>query len=116
MDNLELALRNEAQPSAFLFSSTEGKRKRRKRHLAWEQAEFASGGTYTRSLAELAQRHPTLTPMELRVAALVKAMLPSWKIAEMLGICEETVENHRVNIRHKLGVKGGSLTEYLAQL
>jgi DNA-binding CsgD family transcriptional regulator len=51
--------------------------------------------------------------MELRVAALVKGMLPSWKIAEMLGICEETVENHRVNIRHKLGLKQETLFHYL---
>src|SRR3954470_21684454 len=77
-------------------------RKRRKRHLAWEQADLAAHGAYTQYLHEIADRYPQLTPMELRVAALVRAMLPSWKIGQMLGIEEVTVENHRVNIRHKL--------------
>jgi len=48
-----------------------------------------------------------------RVAALDRAMLPSWKIGQMLGICEDTVENHRVNIRHKLHLGGESLTQHL---
>ena len=86
-----------------------GKRhSRRKRHLAWEQAELASGGLYARYLDEIAHRCPTLTPMELRVGALVKALLPSWKIGEFLGITEKTVENHRRNIRVKIGCEPGA--------
>src|SRR3989442_460296 len=76
-------------------------RTRRKRHLAWEQAELASGGLYPRYLDEIAHRYPELSLMERRVAALVRAMLPSWKIAEMLVIAEKTVENHRIKIRRK---------------
>jgi DNA-binding CsgD family transcriptional regulator len=88
----------------------------RKRHLAWEQAELASGGFYAHNLDEIAHRYPTLTPMELRVSALVKAMLPSWKIAEMLCIKEESVERYRCRIRRKLGIHGGWLQEYLAAI
>ncbi len=91
--------------SSFIpYSSSQPKhRKRKKRHLAWEQAELASGGLYARYLDEIAQRYPQLTPMELRVAALVKAMLPSWRIGEILCISEKAVENYRVKIRKKTG-------------
>jgi DNA-binding CsgD family transcriptional regulator len=85
----------------------------RKRHLAWEQAELASGGFYAHNLDEIAHRYPTLTPMELRVCALVKSMLPSWKIAEILCIKEESVERYRCRIRRKLGIHGGWLQEFL---
>ncbi|MFI5202634.1 MAG: LuxR C-terminal-related transcriptional regulator [Candidatus Kapaibacterium sp.] len=91
-------------------------RHRRKRHLAWEQAELASGGVYSRNLEAIERCYPALTPMELRVCALVKAMLPSWKIAELLGVCEETVENHRVNARRKMRLSGESLAKHLAHL
>jgi DNA-binding CsgD family transcriptional regulator len=77
---------------------------RAKPHVLWEQAQIASGGFYSRNLEEIAHRYPTLTPQELRVCALVRAMLPNWKIGEMLGISEKTVENHRHSARLKMGV------------
>lgn len=77
---------------------------RAKHHLAWEQIEVQSNGYYSRLLHELAEKFPTLTPTELRISALVKGSLHNWEIAERLNICEDTVENHRVNIRRKLGL------------
>jgi DNA-binding CsgD family transcriptional regulator len=95
---------------------SKNRRGRRKRHLAWEQAELASGGIYSHNLDTIARRYPALTPMELRVCALVKAMLPSWKIGEMLGITEKSVENYRVKIRRKIGCCKESLTSRLAKI
>jgi DNA-binding NarL/FixJ family response regulator len=87
---------------------------RAKHHLAWEQVEVQSNGYYSRSLNELAERFPMLTRMELRVSALVKGNLNNWEIAEKLNICEDTVENHRVHIRRKLGLAPKqSLLNYL---
>ncbi|MDP4200001.1 MAG: LuxR C-terminal-related transcriptional regulator [Bacteroidota bacterium] len=90
------------------------RRSRAKRHIAWEQAELASGGFYAQNLHEVAERYPMLTPMERRVAALVMAMLPSWRIAEILCIREASVERYRCRIRRKLDLHGGWLQEYLA--
>jgi DNA-binding CsgD family transcriptional regulator len=92
------------------------RRIRRKRHIAWEQAEFASGGLYAHNFEEIAKRYPSLTITECRVCALVKAMLPSWRIGELLGICEDTVENHRVNARRKMCLQGERLAHHLAHL
>jgi DNA-binding CsgD family transcriptional regulator len=78
---------------------------RKKRNIAWEQAELMSNGLYAQYLHDIAVRYPTLTPMELRVCSLVRAMLPNWKIAEILGISEKTIENHRRSARMKIGVE-----------
>jgi DNA-binding CsgD family transcriptional regulator len=89
---------------------------RAKRHIAWEQAELASGGYYAHNLREVSVRYPALTPMERRVAALVMAMLPSWRIAEILCIREESVERYRCRIRRKMDLHGGWLQEHLATI
>jgi DNA-binding CsgD family transcriptional regulator len=44
-----------------------------------------------------------LSPMQLRVCVLVKETEPSWRIAEILGISEKTVENHRHNAHGAIG-------------
>ena len=92
------------------------RRSRKKRHLAWEQAELTSNGLYSRYLTEISSHYPTLTPMELRVCVLVKAMLPSWEIGQLLGISEKAVENYRVKARKKIGICAGGLASHLATI
>ena len=58
---------------------------------------------------ELAARQPglnDLTPTERRILRLIAAGHASKEIAEALSIHFRTVENHRVNIGHKLGLHG----------
>ncbi len=93
------------------------RKNRRKTHLAWEQADKASEGLYARNLELIERKFPAQTPMELRVCAMVKAYVPSWKIAEMLGITERTVEGHRKNAHKKMKIPyGKQLNHYLARL
>src|SRR5690349_14605296 len=80
------------------------RRSRAKRNLVWEQNDRQSGGIYMRLLHRISKRFPVLTPTELQVCTLIHAMLPSHEIADRLHIREQTVENHRVNIRRKLGL------------
>jgi len=87
---------------------------RAKRHLAWEQIDRESHGHYTENLRDLAVRFPALSPAELRIASLIKAMLPSREIGNRLFINEKTVERHRVSIRRKLGLNKESLVRFLA--
>ena len=91
-------------------------RDRKKRHIAWEQAELQSNGLYARNLADIAIHFPQLTETERRVAALVKAMLPSWKIAQILVISEKAVENYRVRIRRKIGCSTPRLETHLSTI
>jgi DNA-binding CsgD family transcriptional regulator len=77
---------------------------RAKRHNAWERITLETGGLYDGYLNAVAMRYPKLTPSERRICALVRGMFPSYEIAKRLCITEKTVENHRVNIRQKLGL------------
>jgi DNA-binding CsgD family transcriptional regulator len=94
-------------------SLTNRRGSRAKKHLAWEQAELESHGYYAQNLIQITERFPSLTQMERRVAALAKAMLKNYEIAEKLGITEKTVENHRRNIRQKLGIGKNDLIRVL---
>lgn len=80
------------------------RKSRAKRNLAWEQIEIQAGGFYAQNLHLLASRFRNLTRMELRISVLIKGMLTNREIAESLNISVKTVENHRVNIRTKLGL------------
>jgi DNA-binding NarL/FixJ family response regulator len=102
-----LDILNLLQEVLKMESKKYNRRSRAKRHIAWEQTVLQSNGLYSHNLETIAGKFPALTPMELRVAALVKAMMPSWEIAEKLSIREETVEQYRWHIRRKLGISNG---------
>ena len=57
----------------------------------------------------------SLPPTELTIYNLIKDGLNTKEIAQMRGICPETVSRHRENIRKKLGLanKKINLTTYL---
>ena len=58
----------------------------------------------------------TLTPMELKVLALIATLKTNQEIADILFISKRTVENHRVNIAGKLNVSGtNSLLKFAIQ-
>lgn len=97
-----------ASPCNPAFNLVFPRRRRRKRPIAWEQNELASTGTYARELETVCAHCPSLTLMEMRVCALVRAHLPNWQIAQKLGISEKTVENHLRSTRKKLGLAPGT--------
>ena len=59
-----------------------------------------------------------LTPMEMRIAAMIKDGLKSDDIANLQFISLDTVKTHRGNIRKKLGLKNKqiNLTSYLKSI
>lgn len=59
-----------------------------------------------------------LTPMEIRVANLVREGLMNKEIADLLGTSVNTVSSHRYKLRSKLGLKNGgtNLRSYLLSL
>ena len=59
-----------------------------------------------------------LTPMEIRVAHLVREGLRNKEISELLGVSLNTVSSHRHKIRSKLGLRneGANLRSYLMSL
>lgn len=88
--------------------------RRRDRHIAWEQTELASRGRYARTIGELEAQFPMLSKAELRICALLRNVESVTMIAELLGVRVKTIENHKRNIRKKLGLApGASILEHL---
>ena len=84
------------------------RRSRAKRSLAWEELEIQTNGIYAIRLKCIAEKYPMLTPTQLRVAALVADLKPSFEIAGILGTSEHAIEKVRSRIRQKIGLTGGT--------
>jgi PAS domain S-box-containing protein len=56
-------------------------------------------------LKSLSSRFTDLTPMEIKVAKLIKEGKSSKEIAEIFGVAEQTILTHRNNLRAKLGLR-----------
>jgi DNA-binding NarL/FixJ family response regulator len=60
----------------------------------------------TKELLQIRPQISALTPTERKILKLISEDRTSKEIATMLGISVKTVENHRQNICHKLGLRG----------
>jgi len=67
---------------------------------------------------EITKTHHNLSPKEIEICNLVKGGMASKEIADLLKISFRTVEKHRRNIRHKLGIvnKQINLSSFLRDL
>ena len=79
--------------------------------------------SYTKEIAspfikELSSHYVNLTPMEIRIASLIKEGKTSKEIAQLLCLSENTIMVHRHNIRNKLKLKNKAinLRSYLRSL
>ncbi len=93
------------------------RRSRAKKCEGWERFEIETNGIFVYRARKIALRYPSLTPNQLRVAALATELLPSYEIARILGSTERAVEKVRSRIRKALGLHDGdSLTATLLTL
>ena len=67
---------------------------------------------------KITEKSVRLTPREIEICNMVKGGLTSKEISNLLNISRQTVEKHRKNIRHKLGIsnKDINLTSFLQKL
>jgi tetratricopeptide (TPR) repeat protein/DNA-binding CsgD family transcriptional regulator len=69
---------------------------------------------FTKKLAEL---HPTLTAMELRICSLLRMNLTSEEIARLFCLSSRAIESHRFRIRKRIGIPHTTdLAIYLAKI
>jgi DNA-binding CsgD family transcriptional regulator len=89
----------------IMFSNRFSKRRSRaKQHVGWLKFESHFKVHHPEFLHSLARQFPLLSPTELHICAMLRESFVSWEIAHKLSITERSVENHRSNIRRKLGL------------
>lgn len=79
----------------------------------WKRFEGVYNLVHNNFTQQIAARAPDLSPMELKVCALLHINLSNKEIADILYISVRTVESHRYRIRKKLGLSG---TDNLAEV
>jgi len=70
----------------------------------WDLFEDRFRSIHPEFMEGLARKHPTLSPTEMKVCALLKIGLSTKEIANILCCSPRTVEDHRYRIRTKLGI------------
>ncbi len=82
----------------------------------WQLFETNFNLVHEQFLKKLKEKHPDLTPGDLRLAAYLRMNLSTKEIAPLLNISIRGVENKRYRLRKKLKLNSvDNLTEYLIQ-
>ena len=79
-------------------------RKQQRLLTVWEEEQIGLEAPYAVHLRKIERLHPNLSQTEHRVCAAMMLRKRSWEIGQILGTAEGTVNNHRSNIRRKLGL------------
>ncbi|MEO8794877.1 MAG: triple tyrosine motif-containing protein [Daejeonella sp.] len=87
-----------------------------KRDADWEQFSIYFDHVHSNFLADMKDRHPGLTPNELKLCAYMKMNLTSKEMAQLMSITVRAVEVSRYRLRKKLNIPTEvNLFDYLMQ-
>ncbi len=82
----------------------------------WTQFMLQFDRIYPGLMASMAQRHPDLTPTDVRILALSRLGLSADETGEILGISTESAKKARYRTRKRLGLASDqSLMQYMLQ-
>jgi tetratricopeptide (TPR) repeat protein/DNA-binding CsgD family transcriptional regulator len=85
--------------------------------IDWSAFESQFTQVHPDFIRNLSERHPQLTPAELKICALMKINLSTKEMANLLCLSVRNIENHRYRIRKKLGLDpAASLGSHIASL
>lgn len=80
----------------------------------WEIFEYNFNQVHKKFFNQLKDKHPKLSPKDLKLSAYIKMNLTTKEIAPLMNISTRGVETHRYRLKRKLKLdKEDSLTEYL---
>lgn len=83
----------------------------------WERFDMQFKAAHPEFTKKLLDRHPTLTPMQVRICCLLRMNLRSEEIAQLLCVTDRAVEFHRLNVRKKMNLaKSDNLSLVLAKM
>jgi DNA-binding CsgD family transcriptional regulator len=87
-----------------------------KRDADWDQFSIHFDHVHSNFLSDIKERHPNLTPNELKLCAYLKMNLSSKEIAQLMSITIRAVEVSRYRMRKKLNIPSdANLFDFLMQ-
>ena len=98
------AIWNDPKKVSHMSSRSLNRKNRSKQRIGWLKFEEDFVLHHPDFLKNLLMEYPFLSTTEMYVCAMIRSGLPSREIANILGISERTVENHRTNIRRKISL------------
>ena len=85
-----------------------------KRDADWSQFSIYFDQVHSNFLADLRERHPNITPNELKLCAYMKMNLSSKEIAQIMSITIRAIQVSRYRLRKKLNIPSdANLFDYL---
>ncbi len=117
-ENIKQILPNADQnTSQELRSMLKQLRKTGKTKELWHDFETRFNELNDGFINKLVSRYPNLTPVEIRMCAMLRLQLSSKDIADLSHRSYRTIEYTRTNIRQKMGLKPGqNLTRHILQI
>ncbi len=92
-------------------------RKTDKTQELWKDFETRFNELNDGFISKLVSRYPNLTPVEIRMCAMLRLQLSSKDIADLTNRSYRTIEYTRTNIRQKVGLKPGqNLTSHILNI
>jgi tetratricopeptide (TPR) repeat protein len=83
----------------------------------WEKFEAQFKAAHPEFKRKLIEKYPEISPAEVRMCELLRMNLKNHEIARLTCLSERTVEDHRYQIRKKIGVKTGeNVVDYLVKI
>jgi DNA-binding NarL/FixJ family response regulator len=73
-------------------------------HESWDTFRRSFDKLYPHFMLSLSSLCPVLTPLELKVCAMIRASMPTKEISDMMSVSKRAIENHRYHIRQKLAL------------
>ena len=87
-----------------------------KRDADWDQFSIHFDHLHSNFLSDIKERHPNLTPNELKLCAYLKMNLSSKEIAQLMSITIRAVEVSRYRLRKKLNIPSeANLFDFIIQ-
>ncbi len=116
-DDLRMIVKHSYDPVNALKKVNEQLKTLQVPKLGWAKLEKEFIILHPEFRRTLQQQFPELTNQELRLCQLLRTGLKSIDAARLMSVSERGVEQHRLRIRRKLGLKGKeNLAEFLSKL
>jgi DNA-binding CsgD family transcriptional regulator len=73
-------------------------------HGSWDAFRRSFERLYPHFMLSLSSQCPALTPVELKICAMIRGSISTKEMSELIGTSKRVIENHRYHIRQKLGL------------